>query len=566
MIRKQWLGLLLILGMSAGIAVAAEEPALTTQSQPQTEWIEPTTGHRVVQLSREPGSASLYFHQNPFSADGKKMVFTSPSGIWTVDLETHKLEQVVKGRVAILTTGRKTGDVYYMRRPEWRSRDGAGDDKESSTNNENRAATGPAEEYRPQGDVRTPRGQRPGRWPQAPRGGEVFAANLDTHVERHVASLPKDYQTGNIAINADETMLVVIATDPNGKKVPRKPPSGPVEGRLLPGWASGEERVIYTLNLATGDVNVIHRSNDWLNHLQCSPTDPQQILFCHEGPWQYVDRTWLIRTDGTGLTQVHPRTMDMEIGGHEFFSNDGKSVWYDLQTPRSLVFWLAGYDVATGKRTWYHLDRNEWSVHYNVSPDGKLFAGDGGGPDSVANRSPSGDRLDPPGNGMWIYLFHPELDKMTGLPEQAAQASQDGGVSRRAAGRHVEASILARAERNFHAGRQVDRVSLEHARPFAGLCRGTRKSQIARSQNGGRGSRRADRRCRFEARRRSDRLARGAAYPIQPAPDLQPRHKLGLEWPSARAAPTAVNRRLSRGRKAHVDRFGICRSTPFNTR
>src|SRR5437762_14335996 len=73
-------------------------------------------------------------------------------------------------------------------------------------------------------------------------------------------------------------------------------------------------------------------------------------------------------------------------------------IWYDLQTPKSQLFWLAGYNVATGERTWYHLERSEWSVHFNVSPDGKLFAGDGGGPNSVAA----------PGNGQWIYLFTPE--------------------------------------------------------------------------------------------------------------------------------------------------------------
>jgi oligogalacturonide lyase len=38
-------------------------------------------------------------------------------------------------------------------------------------------------------------------------------------------------------------------------------------------------------------------------------------------------------------------------------------------------------------------------VHFNVSPDGTLFAGDGGGPSSVAA----------PGNGQWIYLFRPQL-------------------------------------------------------------------------------------------------------------------------------------------------------------
>jgi oligogalacturonide lyase len=74
-------------------------------------------------------------------------------------------------------------------------------------------------------------------------------------------------------------------------------------------------------------------------------------------------------------------------------------IWYDLQTPKSQVFWLAGYNLATGERTWYHLQRSEWSVHFNVSLDGKLFAGDGGGPNSVAA----------PGNGQWIYLFRPEM-------------------------------------------------------------------------------------------------------------------------------------------------------------
>jgi oligogalacturonide lyase len=40
-------------------------------------------------------------------------------------------------------------------------------------------------------------------------------------------------------------------------------------------------------------------------------------------------------------------------------------------------------------------------VHFNVAPDGKLFAGDGGGPDSVAA----------PDNGQWIYLFTPRNGK-----------------------------------------------------------------------------------------------------------------------------------------------------------
>ncbi len=83
-------------------------------------------------------------------------------------------------------------------------------------------------------------------------------------------------------------------------------------------------------------------------------------MFCHEGAWHEVDRIWTIRADGSGLTKIHTRTMNMEIAGHEFFSADDSSIWYDLQTPRGLDFWLASYRIATGKRAWYHLQQNEW--------------------------------------------------------------------------------------------------------------------------------------------------------------------------------------------------------------
>ena len=167
---------------------------------------------------------------------------------------------------------------------------------------------------------------------------------------------------------------------------------------------------LFTVNLRTGERKVILRSTDWLNHVQFSPTDPGLILFCHEGPWHKVDRIWTIRADGTGLTKIHKRTMNMEIAGHEFFSPDGRTIWYDLQTPRGEDFWLAGYEIATGTRTWYHLARDEWSVHFNIAPDGRSFIGDGGDPDMVAHAK----------DGKWLYLFAPET-----IPNAAGIAAPD---------------------------------------------------------------------------------------------------------------------------------------------
>jgi oligogalacturonide lyase len=199
-----------------------------------------------------------------------------------------------------------------------------------------------------------------------------------------------------------------------GSSVNRNEPPG----RLRPG---GRSLAMVVTDIKTGAAKKIHYSTEWLNHLQASPADPGRILFCHEGAWHQVDRTWTIRTDGTELKLMHKRTMPYEIEGHEFFSYDGKWVWYDLQTPRSKEFWLAGVNIDMGERIRYPIAREHWSVHYNVSRDGKLFAGDGGGPGSVANQTPlpQPQRLNPPGNGQWIYLFTP-----TGEP---AETTSVGG-------------------------------------------------------------------------------------------------------------------------------------------
>jgi oligogalacturonide lyase len=303
----------------------------------------------VVRLSREPGSASLYFHQNAYTADGDKMVFTTRQGISTVNLKTREIEQVVEGRTGQIVVGRKSRTVFYT------------------------------------------------------RGDSVFATHLDTKATREIVKLPADIRGGSgLAVNADETLLG--GSSLRGQVDWRPSPPAPGEGRLDARWAARLPMQLYTIEIKTGAIKTFHPSNDWLNHVQFSPTDPTLMMFCHEGPWHKLDRIWTIRTDGSGLQKMHTRTMDMEIAGHEFFSQDGKTIWYDLQTPKYKEFWLAGVGIAKGEKTRYALTREQWSVHYNISPDGKLFAGDGGGPRSVAA----------PGNGQWIYLFTPKNRKLEG--------------------------------------------------------------------------------------------------------------------------------------------------------
>jgi len=248
-----------------------------------------------------------------------------------------------------------------------------------------------------------------------------MATDVDTLVTRTIGTLPR--RASIATVNADETLLAGTYIEGDGldynQQAGRQAQNGETnqQQNLLQPLNKGqmmEQRLaarlpmaMFTLSAKTGEVKVIHRATDWLNHLEFSPTDPTLLMFCHEGPWHKVDRIWTIRTDGTQRTKIHTRTMAMEIFGHEFWSQDGKTIWYDLQTPRGEDFWLAGHNVENGTKTWYHLQRDEWSIHFNVTKDGKLFCGDGGDPGQVAHAK----------NGQWIYLFRPELFESRGINE-----------------------------------------------------------------------------------------------------------------------------------------------------
>src|ERR1700733_13098952 len=89
---------------------------LSAQALP-TEWIDPDTGHRVIRLSREDGTQSLYFNQNAYTADGKILIgATAGGGIATINLATREVRPLVSGPVSVLVAGHKTGDIYYTKR------------------------------------------------------------------------------------------------------------------------------------------------------------------------------------------------------------------------------------------------------------------------------------------------------------------------------------------------------------------------------------------------------------------------------------------------------------------
>ena len=360
---------LVLLCAASSLPIFAQEVLETGGKKMPAEWIDKDTRHKVVRLSDGlPGnSLSFYFHNIPFI--GNEMIFYNNSKqkaadvtdmkreptpatninntqLWSVNLNTKKLTQLtfhsapMSGEVVC----EKTKTVFFQVKDS------------------------------------------------------VFALDFVTKKERLVFIYPEDFKSGISTVNANGTLLAGSYATPAEKEILKNNPNKSSYFNLI--YDAHLPKTLFTIDVKTGKLDKFFTDSAWLNHLQFSTTDPNVLSFCHEGPWHKVNRIWHINVVTKKIIQVHYRTMEMEIWGHEWFGKSGKTMWFDLQQPKGQTFFVGGYDVATGKEVKWSLPRNDWSVHYNSNSMETLFAGDGGDPGAVA-KAP---------NGQWINLFTPNGD------------------------------------------------------------------------------------------------------------------------------------------------------------
>ncbi|TDD95743.1 oligogalacturonate lyase family protein [Flavobacterium cellulosilyticum] len=320
-------------------------------------WIDATTGHKVEKLiDREGANSSFYFNNNPFlpTKDKKSwlMIFYGSTAqgqqLFSIDLKTKKIDQITNrgGNKSGEIVGVKTRKVYY------RIKD------------------------------------------------SIFSTHIDTHETNFIFKFPDD-EVGSVAtLNADETLLGGVLSSKEEQEIFKNNPSKSSYFDKI--YDAKLNRVLITVDVVNGKLTRLFDENAWLNHELFSPTDSKLFMYCHEGPWHKVDRIWNIDIDTKERTLIHKRTVEREIAGHEFFSPDGKTIWFDLQIPRGETFYLAGKNLDTNKEKRYALKRDEWSIHYNIAPDMKSFAGDGGDSGQVAHAK----------DGMWLYHFVPKGDSL----------------------------------------------------------------------------------------------------------------------------------------------------------
>ncbi|MDR1672141.1 MAG: oligogalacturonate lyase family protein [Bacteroidales bacterium] len=346
---------------AAVLALLLPAGNIFAQSKAPLEWTDTITGHRVIRLTRTGvENYSFYFHNNPFikSTDGKTdlMVYTG----------------MVDGLRQYFSVNLKTLESVQLSNRSQGIKGGSASEIFDKTHREVIYQT----------------------------GDSIFAVHIDSRKTRLIHVFPESLGVTVSSVNANGTLLAGKYSE--GKQADKIREQYPEKSQYFNRiYDAHIKHYLFIFDMRTKEMKIIHEENEWINHIQFSPTDPDLLMFCHEGPWHKVDRIWNINVKTGELRLMHKRTMDGEIAGHEFWGPDGKTIWFDLQQPRSVTFFLCGADAKTGKEVKYEMTRDEWSIHFNVSPDRSLFCGDGGDPGQVARAQ----------DGMWIYLFRPQDNK-----------------------------------------------------------------------------------------------------------------------------------------------------------
>src|SRR5262245_1099302 len=109
----------IILGFCASNVLAQLPVGASNTAQPR-QWIDPDTGHRIVRLSDEGGSSTLYFHDTAYTPQGDKFILNTPEGVAAIEgAEIRRADQkagvVVAGRRGAIMA-RKAREVYGTRR------------------------------------------------------------------------------------------------------------------------------------------------------------------------------------------------------------------------------------------------------------------------------------------------------------------------------------------------------------------------------------------------------------------------------------------------------------------
>ena len=305
-------------------------------SSEKSTYVDKATGAEVTRFtSRRTNSNHLYFTNNCFFDEGRKLVFVSDRdncpNLYTLDIDSGIIEQLTDLPEPPYPSGNGLQLTYVS-------------DK-----------TNVAVFF---------------------DGKKLYAIDLYTKEPRCIYTVPDGYNKHIVSIGADgKYAYTSIIEDVTGR---RKEPT------LQGTFDCHPHSRIMQIAVDGSGARCVFEEDNFIAHVNASPTDPNKLTFCHEGFWEQVDhRLWALDLESGEAKKLHP-CKPREAIGHEYWFADGNRIGYHGIVECNRVGptdeQLLGMSQL-GAVNFDGSDDNSYEFPYNMghifSRDEKLIVGDG---------------------------------------------------------------------------------------------------------------------------------------------------------------------------------------------
>lgn len=123
----------------------------------------------------------------------------------------------------------------------------------------------------------------------------------------------------------------------------------------------------------TGRCDCLLEENQWIAHVNVSPTNEGILTYCHEGSWKRVDhRIWGMDVASCRTWKIHP-CAGGEAVGHEYWLQDGVHIGYHGSDADGGFFGCVSFDNREDRKTSFG-----GSTGHTFALTADLIVGDGG--------------------------------------------------------------------------------------------------------------------------------------------------------------------------------------------
>jgi len=202
-------------------------------------------------------------------------------------------------------------------------------------------------------------------------GAKLLAVDLPKARTRVLYTAPDGYRLAMHSCTADGQTVCIATNQDLAGRIRMDLGHGYIGFREY--WAARPHCQIVAVPVDGGPARVVHEEDRWLTHVNTSPTLPNVLTFCHEGPWEVVEqRMWALELSSGTARPLRPQESGEAIG-HEYWFADGERVGYHGRVAgRGPRYGWVRYDGSDG----VEYDFPAGSTHFH-SRDETLIVGDG---------------------------------------------------------------------------------------------------------------------------------------------------------------------------------------------